>query len=253
MFSLEIDCDSEDRDLLIAELWEQGSAGIVELTANRVRAFFEDGAGRGALLKMFPGARQRDEEQRDWVQASRDLLQPMDVGRRFFVAPEWRHDPTPEGRLRIVVNPGMAFGTGVHETTRLCLEAMEDYLKPGMTVLDVGTGRIRCSGPGARQHQSGSHRATRGRSVARAEAGRGAAGQRVRGAGSGDGARRTGRRAGSAQQGQLGAGGGVTEQNVRIRRFCRKKTKGMRTENEHPVRFRYRTPRSLPPLGVNLF
>jgi ribosomal protein L11 methyltransferase len=141
MFSLEIDCDSEDRDLLIAELWEQGSAGIVELNPNRVRAFFEDGAGRGALLKMFPGARQREEEQRDWVQASRDLLQPMEVGRRFFVAPEWRDDPTPEGRLRIVVNPGMAFGTGVHETTRLCLEAMEDYLEPGMSVVDVGTGQ----------------------------------------------------------------------------------------------------------------
>jgi ribosomal protein L11 methyltransferase len=141
MFSLEIDCDIEDRDLLIAELWEQGSAGIVELHPNRVRAFFEDGAERGTLLKMFPGARQREEEQRDWVQAARDLLQPMEVGRRFFVAPEWRDDPVPEGRLRIVVNPGMAFGTGVHETTRLCLEAMEDYLKPGMSVLDVGTGQ----------------------------------------------------------------------------------------------------------------
>jgi len=141
MFSLEIDCDVEDRDLLIAELWEQGSAGIVELNPNRVRAFFEDAAERGTLLQMFPGARPREEEQRDWVQEARDLLQPMEVGRRFFVAPEWRDDPTPEGRLRIVVNPGMAFGTGVHETTRLCLETMEDYLKPGMSVLDVGTGQ----------------------------------------------------------------------------------------------------------------
>jgi ribosomal protein L11 methyltransferase len=140
MFSLEIDCDPEDRDMLIAELWEQGSAGIVELNPLTVRAFFEDGSNRAALLKLFPGAREREEEQRDWVQSARDLLQPMEVGRRFFLAPEWRDDPTPEGRFRIVVNPGMAFGTGVHETTRLCIEALEDFLEPGMTVLDVGTG-----------------------------------------------------------------------------------------------------------------
>jgi ribosomal protein L11 methyltransferase len=140
MYSLEIDCDPEDRDMLIAELWEHGSAGIVELNPRTVRAFFEDGGKRATLLKLFPGAREREEEQRDWVQSARDLLQPMEVGRRFFLVPEWRDDPAPEGRFRIAVNPGMAFGTGVHETTRLCLEALEDYLRPGMTVLDVGTG-----------------------------------------------------------------------------------------------------------------
>jgi ribosomal protein L11 methyltransferase len=140
MFSLEIDCDPDDRDLLIAELWELGSEGIAELSPRRVRAFFEDAAGRETLLGLFPGARLRIEEQRDWVQSARDLLQPMEVGARFFLVPEWRDDPTPPGRFRIAVNPGMAFGTGVHETTRLCLEALEDALQPGMTVLDVGTG-----------------------------------------------------------------------------------------------------------------
>jgi ribosomal protein L11 methyltransferase len=125
MFSLEIDCDPDDRDLLIAELWEHGSAGIVELSASNVRAFFEDEAHRAKLLHLFPGARAREEEQRDWVQSARDLLQPMEVGERFFLAPFWRDDPTPDGRFRIAVNPGMAFGTGVHETTQLCLEALE--------------------------------------------------------------------------------------------------------------------------------
>jgi ribosomal protein L11 methyltransferase len=140
MFSLEIDCDPDERDLLIAELWERNSEGIVELSPRRVRAFFADAAGREALLALFPGARLRIEEQRDWVQSARDLLQPMEVGARFFLVPEWRDDPAPPGRFRIAVNPGMAFGTGVHETTRLCLEALEDFLRPGMTVLDVGTG-----------------------------------------------------------------------------------------------------------------
>jgi ribosomal protein L11 methyltransferase len=140
MFSLEIECDADDRDLLIAELWEQGSAGIVELDARRVRAFFDHGASRDALLLLFPGARVRIEEQRDWVQSARDLLQPMEVGARFFLVPEWRDDPAPPGRFRIAVNPGMAFGTGVHETTQLCIEALEESIKPGMCVLDVGTG-----------------------------------------------------------------------------------------------------------------
>lgn len=138
MFSLEIECDPEDRDLLIAELWEQGSAGIAELSSNRVRAFFD--GDRRALLARYPGSVLREEEDRDWVQSARDLLQPMEVGERFFLVPEWRDDPTPPGRFRITINPGMAFGTGVHETTRLCIEALERYLRPGMRVLDVGTG-----------------------------------------------------------------------------------------------------------------
>jgi ribosomal protein L11 methyltransferase len=74
------------------------------------------------------------------VQAARDLLRPMSVGTRFYLVPAWRDDPAPAGRLRIAVNPGLAFGTGVHETTQLCMEALEDYLAPGMSVLDVGTG-----------------------------------------------------------------------------------------------------------------
>jgi ribosomal protein L11 methyltransferase len=140
MFSLEIECEPDERDFLIAELWEHGSAGIAELNPRVVRAFFDDGARRAALLKMYPGARLREEESRDWVQAARDLLRPMSVGTRFYLVPAWRDDPAPAGRLRIAVNPGLAFGTGVHETTQLCMEALEDYLAPGMSVLDVGTG-----------------------------------------------------------------------------------------------------------------
>ena len=141
MFSLEIECDPDDRDLLIAELWDHRSAGIVELSGARVRAFFEDTENRAELLRLFPGSTWRIEENRDWVQSARDLLQPMEVGARFFLVPEWRDDPAPAGRFRIVVNPGMAFGTGLHETTQLCLEALEEFVKPGARVLDAGTGQ----------------------------------------------------------------------------------------------------------------
>jgi len=64
----------------------------------------------------------------------------MLVGERLFLAPEWRDDPTPEGRLRIGINPGLAFGTGSHETTRMCLEWLEQHVRSDCTVLDVGTG-----------------------------------------------------------------------------------------------------------------
>jgi ribosomal protein L11 methyltransferase len=140
MYSLEIPSTPADRDLLIADLWEQGSAGIVELDDRCVRAFFEDEAGRDDLLARYPGAESRIEEHRDWIAAAREKLPPMLVGRRFFLLPEWRTDAAPDGRLTIIVNPGMAFGTGFHETTQLCLEALEDCVTPDSAVLDVGTG-----------------------------------------------------------------------------------------------------------------
>jgi ribosomal protein L11 methyltransferase len=140
MFSLEIECPTELRDVWIAELWEQGSAGIVEIDERRLRAFFEETADRAELMRRYPNASLRAEIDCDWVESARGLLQPMLVGSRFFLVPEWRDDAAPPGRFRIAVNPGMAFGTGVHETTQLCLEALEDYVCPGMAVLDVGAG-----------------------------------------------------------------------------------------------------------------
>lgn len=137
---MEIECAADESELLIAELWERGVAGVVELGAGRVRAFFENDADRRALQAAYPGSAMREEDDRDWVTEARGLLQPMEVGDRFFLVPEWRDDPAPPGRFRIAVNPGMAFGTGVHETTRLCIEALERELRPGMDVLDVGTG-----------------------------------------------------------------------------------------------------------------
>jgi ribosomal protein L11 methyltransferase len=140
MFSLEISCAPEHLDLLIADLWERGCAGITEIEGGAVRAFFEDASERERLLAHYPEAIIRVEEEHDWVREARALLQPVAVGERFFLVPEWRDDRPPSGRFRITVNPGMAFGTGVHETTQLALEALEKYLRPGMTVLDVGTG-----------------------------------------------------------------------------------------------------------------
>jgi len=140
MFSLEIECPPEGHDMLIADLWAEGSAGIVELDDGGLRAFFEDDADRGALAARFHARNWRQEEERDWVAESRAGWEPLLVGDRFFLVPGWRSDAAPEGRFRIVVNSGMAFGTGMHETTQLCLEALEAYIRAGTPVLDVGTG-----------------------------------------------------------------------------------------------------------------
>jgi ribosomal protein L11 methyltransferase len=64
----------------------------------------------------------------------------MLVGESFFLVAPWREDPTPIGRLRLEITPGMACGTGRHPATQLCLEALESYARPGDFVLDVGTG-----------------------------------------------------------------------------------------------------------------
>jgi len=146
MFSLYLECRQEEKDRLIAELWERGSIGITESDlpggACALRSFFHDDSQPSALVREFAawGARSQPEEQRDWIAEARTKLEPMCVGGRFFLVPEWRSDPTPPGRFRIEVNPGMAFGTGAHESTQLCLEALERELQPGMTLLDVGAG-----------------------------------------------------------------------------------------------------------------
>jgi len=140
MFSIDLACTPEDKDFIIAELWEAGCSGIVDLEdTGGLRVFFDDDARQSELHSRF-GGEIKPADTRDWVAFAHEYLQPMEIGRRIFVCPEWRDDPTPQGRIRIVVNAGLAFGTGAHETTRLCLEAIERHLRPGMTVADVGTG-----------------------------------------------------------------------------------------------------------------
>ena len=141
MFSLELEAPQARRDLLIAELWELGSCGITE-SESGLRAFFEDDARMEAMARRFAplGARVRLEEERDWVEVARAMWRPEPVGERFFLVPEWCPDPAPPGRLRIPINPGLACGSGRHETTRLCLEALERHVARDMTVLDVGAG-----------------------------------------------------------------------------------------------------------------
>jgi ribosomal protein L11 methyltransferase len=85
---------------------------------------------------------------RDWLEEWKKSWQPVEVGERFIIAPPWIvSEPRPVGvaggsftdRIVVLINPGMAFGTGTHETTRLCLKAIEKYFRGG-SFLDVGSG-----------------------------------------------------------------------------------------------------------------
>ena len=76
----------------------------------------------------------------DWLNNWRKFFKPMPVGRKLLINPSWYTDTDPEGRAMLNIDPGLAFGTGKHETTRLCLEAIERYVADGCEVLDVGCG-----------------------------------------------------------------------------------------------------------------
>lgn len=77
----------------------------------------------------------------DWSSAWREKFKPFRVSRRLWIQPSWQKlEPAPDDALAITLDPGMAFGTGLHPSTQMCLQVLEDVLKPGDTVLDVGAG-----------------------------------------------------------------------------------------------------------------
>ncbi len=78
-------------------------------------------------------------EDEDWENNWKAFYKPMEIGERLMVIPDWE-EADPHGRVALRLNPGLAFGTGSHATTRLCLAALEKRVRPGMQVLDLGCG-----------------------------------------------------------------------------------------------------------------
>jgi len=76
----------------------------------------------------------------DWTESWKSYFEPQHIGQHTVIVPTWREYIPQTGELIIHLDPGMAFGTGLHATTRLCLAAIEREIKPGMRALDVGTG-----------------------------------------------------------------------------------------------------------------
>ena len=156
-WSITVEVPAEEADDATALLFEEGAAGVEEREASlapmpgarqpaagRVLlvAFFADGAAAaGAAQALGVEGEVEEIPDRDWGEEWKKGLGPVSVG-RLFLRPSWIQAGPPPGAAEVVLDPGMAFGTGTHATTALCLAAIDAFLarRPGASVLDVGTG-----------------------------------------------------------------------------------------------------------------
>jgi len=79
-------------------------------------------------------------QEEDWANSWKQYYKPIKTGKRLVIVPVWESYEAEEDEVIVLMEPGMAFGTGTHETTRLCAGFVENYTQPGCTVLDVGCG-----------------------------------------------------------------------------------------------------------------
>ncbi len=92
------------------------------------------------MMYPMPEPEFRTVDEQDWAEAWKAHYQPVRIGQRLVIRPLWIDMELGPDDLEIALDPGMAFGTGTHPTTQLCLEALEDLIVPGVTVLDLGCG-----------------------------------------------------------------------------------------------------------------
>ena len=90
-------------------------------------------------LATLPKFTTRKVEEQDWVRLTQSQFAPIHIGKNIWVVPSWHEAPDANG-LILELDPGLAFGTGSHPTTRLCMEWLEAHPAPGKTVLDYGCG-----------------------------------------------------------------------------------------------------------------
>ena len=115
-------------DTDIAELKEKIEAGLEDLK------LFTD---PGACELSF-----EEKDDKDWIDNWKEYFKPFYAMEHILIKPSWEELPegTKKEDLVIEIDPGTAFGTGSHETTRLCMESIQNYMKPGAALLDVGCG-----------------------------------------------------------------------------------------------------------------
>ncbi len=90
--------------------------------------------------QYFGDLQTRIVHEEDWANAWKDYYHVTHIGQRLVIRPSWREYLPKNNEVVLELDPGMAFGTGLHPTTRMCLEQIEQRMRPNMHVLDVGTG-----------------------------------------------------------------------------------------------------------------
>jgi ribosomal protein L11 methyltransferase len=127
---------------------EPGSPTTPGWTRSRVVALLDAGTDVDELLAAcaatagldgVPAYALEKVEEQNWVRLTQSQFEPIRVSGRLWIVPSWHTAPDPEA-IVLVLDPGMAFGTGSHPTTRLCLEWLERTVTPGVSVLDYGCG-----------------------------------------------------------------------------------------------------------------
>ena len=127
---------------------EPGSLVSSGWNRSRIIALLEPDADVGALLARasvaaglagVPAWTAEEVAEQNWVQLTQSQFDPIRVSERLWIVPSWHAAPDPAA-VNLVLDPGMAFGTGSHPTTRLCLEWLDKALRPGAALLDYGCG-----------------------------------------------------------------------------------------------------------------
>lgn len=106
----------------------------------KIQRQIEEGLWRLSLLYSMPEPVARPVKEEDWAHAWKRYYKPLRIGRRVLLTPAWEEPVIQPDDVVVRLEPGMAFGTGLHPTTRLCVAALEDLVRPGDFLLDVGTG-----------------------------------------------------------------------------------------------------------------
>ncbi|HEY4717942.1 MAG TPA: 50S ribosomal protein L11 methyltransferase, partial [Anaerolineales bacterium] len=138
MESTAIEADAEDEGRAVGPLRVMGYIpGDEHLEATRAQ--IEQGLRYLALIQPIPEPSYTPIQEQNWMEAWKQHYKPLSIGRRLLILPAWMQAESAE-RVTVRIEPGMAFGTGVHPTTQLSLQLLETYVKAGDSVIDVGCG-----------------------------------------------------------------------------------------------------------------
>ncbi|MBW8077697.1 MAG: 50S ribosomal protein L11 methyltransferase [Gallionella sp.] len=142
---LDADADTPDEQAIFGEPGEP-PPGVWQ--HNRISALFDNDQDVAAILRAaaaatglvkLPEYRIETLADNDWVRLTQSQFDPIPISPRLWIVPTW-HKPADPDAINIVLDPGLAFGTGSHPTTRLCLRWLDSHLAEGVSVLDYGCG-----------------------------------------------------------------------------------------------------------------
>ena len=129
------------------QYWDYGDEGLEARYSgvSRVKLYVEDTPEGRAQLAAFTDGTGLEPDTRvvadeDWAENWKQYYKPIEIGEKLLILPRWEPIPENPQRLILRLDPGLAFGTGGHATTRMCLEALEKYSAPEKFVLDLGCG-----------------------------------------------------------------------------------------------------------------